>query len=332
MKRRLAAVVLALLLAAALTTPAYALVDKSLSYYVADEAGVLSEEIEKKIVASNAALEKACDGAQIVVVTSEYLDGMKSSEYAMALFNNWGVGDKVANNGMLLLLATGENKAWLSVGAGISGSFNGKMVDDYFSRYFWKEFDKGNYETATSDMLEALFSWYGDYYNVSGGTAGNFGAGNFGSAINGAQNVPGSAATGFSGVVFFLAVILIFVFVIIISIIRHATRRPRRIHYGMPPRDDQTAGPSGPFGPGSAGDPGNAAWLGAQLGMYHYLNNTGGHHHDDLPGGDSGNGGAGDGFGGFGGSDPGDSFGFGSDFGGMGDGGGGFSGDGGGRD
>jgi uncharacterized protein len=166
MKKLLFTALIVLALALSVMSPALAVVEQSDAYYVADYAGVLSDGIEQKIISSNADLEQKCNGAQIVVVTVQYLDGMYADEYATTLFNNWGVGDENANNGMLLLLATGENKAWLSVGAGISGSFSDNKVDDYFNRYFWDEFDKGNYETATSDMLEALFSWYADFYNV----------------------------------------------------------------------------------------------------------------------------------------------------------------------
>lgn len=165
-KNRVRALALIFALALICALPAGAVVSQSEDYYVADYAGVLSPELERKIIESNIDLEQRCDGAQIVVVTVEYLDGMYADEYAMKLFNDWGVGDAKANNGMLLLLATKENKAWLTVGAGITGSFTDRMVEEYFDRYFWADFDAGDYEMATANMLEALFSWYADYYNV----------------------------------------------------------------------------------------------------------------------------------------------------------------------
>ena len=92
---------------------------------------------------------------------------MYADEYAMQLFNDWGVGNSTANNGMLLLMATQEDKAWLTVGQGISDTMTESVINSYFKKYFWDDFDKGDYETATSKMMQALFSWYAGYYGVN---------------------------------------------------------------------------------------------------------------------------------------------------------------------
>jgi uncharacterized protein len=166
MKKRLASfIVVAVMLAGMFT--AWAVVDKSDEFYVADYANVLSSDLEQEIISLNGDLEYYCQGAQIVVVTVEYLDGMYSDEYALQLFNNWGVGSADENNGMLLLLATQENKAWLTVGDGIYDEFDSDTIDSYFNEYFWDDFDDGNYESAVSEMFNALFNWYGEYYDVA---------------------------------------------------------------------------------------------------------------------------------------------------------------------
>ena len=121
----------------------------------------------------NAALEKST-GGQIVVVTVEYLDGLKSSEYAVQLMNDWRVGDAKKNNGMLLLLATQENKAWLTQGAGIKEVFTDNKINSLFDKYFWKDFDKGNYDKAVNAMFKQLVGWYESNYkvNIQGGNSG----------------------------------------------------------------------------------------------------------------------------------------------------------------
>ena len=112
-KTVLALFLIILLLVSAAGPVALALVEQSDDYFVTDAAGVLSAVTKEDIINANLDLEERCKGAQIFIVTVEYLDGMYSDEYAMQLFNNWSVGDRIENNGMLLLLATGENKAWL---------------------------------------------------------------------------------------------------------------------------------------------------------------------------------------------------------------------------
>jgi uncharacterized protein len=333
-KKRLLSVLLVLILAVAVAVPALAVVEQSPEYYVADYAGVLSDSIEDRIIDSNVDLEQKCEGAQVVVVTVKYLDGMGSDEYAMTLFNNWGVGDKDANNGMLLLLATEENKAWLTVGEGISGSFTGNMVDDYFDRYFWDEFDRGNFETATADMLEALFTWYADYYNVNQDSGGNYyNDGNYGNNYDDGYYYYDDYSYGysvFSGFVW----ILIVVFIILIFVLSIASDRrrhnmyysqlgtpvpryhfwymwggPHRTWYYGPGGPGWRNGPRGPRGPGGGG--GSRPGGGPRGGGF------GGFGGGSRPGG--GGRGGGGGFGGFGGG------------GGMGRGGGGFGGGGGGR-
>ncbi len=172
MKKRFVSIAFAAVLALLLCLPAGAVVDKSDEYYVADYADVLSGELEKTIIDCNGDLEYYCSGAQIVVVTVRYLDGMYSDEYAGTLFNSWGVGSAEENNGMLLLLATAENKAWLTVGDGIDESFTDRMADQYLEEYFWDDFDAGEYDSAVSSLFGALLDWYEDYYGLNSSGAG----------------------------------------------------------------------------------------------------------------------------------------------------------------
>lgn len=143
------------------------MVSQSESFYAADYANVLSNATEEMIINYNGALETQCQGAQIVVVTVDYLDGMYSDEYAYQLFNDWGVGSSEYNNGMLLLLATQENKAWLAYGMGLNSLIDGDDVDKLLEDYFWKDFDRGNYDKAVTQLFEALLEWYDDKYDSS---------------------------------------------------------------------------------------------------------------------------------------------------------------------
>ena len=168
--RKLLSLALALALCLCLTPSAFALISPSDRFYAADYANVLTEATEETIVSANGALEQQCQGAQIVVVTVDYLDGMDCDDYAYKLFNDWGVGASNYNNGMLLLLAVQENKAWLAYGLGLSSYFDGDQADELLERYFWPDFDKGNYDSAVSKLFQALLSVYDQIYGsgVSG--------------------------------------------------------------------------------------------------------------------------------------------------------------------
>lgn len=205
MKRFFCAVTAAVLLLM-LCSPALAVVSQSDEYYVADYAGVLSESTEQTIIQSNYALESDCRGAQLVVVTVEYLDGLYSDEYANQLFNDWGVGDADENNGMLLLLATRENKAWLTQGSGLATSLKEADINRLFDKYFWRDFDDGEYDKAVNALFAQLVKWYEDYYDTSVGT---------GSAQTIAPE-PGYASgeSGGGGISFMVILLLIIVVVI----------------------------------------------------------------------------------------------------------------------
>lgn len=311
MKKRLFLILLVLLLVSDLAVPAFAVVEKSEKFYVADYANVISESIEDELVKVNGDLEYYCDGAQLVVVTVDYLDGMYSDEYAMRLFNTWGVGGK-SSNGMLLLLAPQENKAWLTIGAGINGSFSDSMASQYLDSYFWKDFDNGDYEIAVVKLCNALLRWYSDYYGLdidaSDGSGGESNA-EMPAVDDGARRMRGTSRTG----------LIILVVIIIYIVISSDRRRYRAYHsymgipmpayhwwfiFGSRPyrhwRDPHWNSGGGPHGPG----PGNGSSGG-----------FGGNNHHSSGGGNH--------FGGFGGSSGGGHFG---GFGGGGHVGGGFGG------
>lgn len=166
MMKKTLSFILALCLCLSLGASAFAVVDQSESFYVADYSNVLSNDTEQMIINYNGSLEQQCQGAQIVVVTVDYLDGMYSDEYAYQLFNDWGVGSADYNNGMLLLLAIQENKAWLAYGLGLSSLIDSDQVDSLLDKYFWKDFDRGNYDEAVTSLFNALLAWYDEQYDA----------------------------------------------------------------------------------------------------------------------------------------------------------------------
>lgn len=296
----------ALILCAVLISPAYAVVSQSDSFYVADYANVLSNTTEEMIINYNGALEQQCQGAQIVVVTVDYLDGMYCDEYAYKLFNDWGVGSADYSNGMLLLLAVQENKCWLAYGLGLNSQLGSDEVDELLEDYFYDNFDTGKYDDAVTELFMELLDWYDERYDSSTATAGD-------PVSNAPQNQyynyndnyyyygPRVSLSDIIDILFVVAFIIIFI---------SGSRRGR----------------GGRGGRGGGG----GSWLPWML----YFNSRSRNHrpfndHDDWP---PRGGGFGGGSGGFGGGFGGGSGGFGGGFGGgSGHGGGGFSGGGGGR-
>lgn len=171
MTKRLVSGLFALLLLAALCASAFAVAQPDERFYVKDDAGVLSPELEQRICDYNGALEQQCQGAQFVVLTVNYLDGMYSDEYASQVFAEWGIGSAQYNNGVLLLLAVQEKKFWLMAGYGIQNAFD-PYVDDFLDRSFEKDFDNGRYDEAVGSVLEDVLAWFDSEYGSAAAQSG----------------------------------------------------------------------------------------------------------------------------------------------------------------
>ncbi len=152
------------LFAAALAPAALAVVpDRPESQYVLDSAGVLSKSTEQKIVKENRKLFEDC-GAEVVVVAVDFFGGKDREDYANQLFNAWGIGSRERNNGLLLVLAIGEDDYYAQAGDGIASYFDGAKLDDMLYEYLEDDFAQGDYDEGVLAFFEAAVDELEDYY------------------------------------------------------------------------------------------------------------------------------------------------------------------------
>ena len=136
-------------------------------FYVADEADVISSDTEKYIIEKNAELEQLC-GGQIVVATVDFLDGMDIEDYAYKLFKDWKIGDEDRDNGILLLLAIGEENYWCMQGKGLEGTLTSGDIDHILWNYLEDDFAAGDYDSGVRSVFDALYGSVADIYGSSG--------------------------------------------------------------------------------------------------------------------------------------------------------------------
>lgn len=119
-------------------------VEPTEQFYVADYADVIDEATERIIFEKSA---KLCDetGAQVVVVTVDFIGESTIEEYARALFNKWGIGDKDKNNGVLLLMVIGEENYWCVQGRGLEDSLPTSSIKDMLDLCLEPDFAKHDY-------------------------------------------------------------------------------------------------------------------------------------------------------------------------------------------
>ncbi len=208
--------VLCLLLALCLLVcPALAVVDRPANGYVGDYAQVLDNDLEQEIIQKDKALFQST-GAEIVIISTEFLDGLDAESYAKTCFDAWGIGDGDRNNGLLLLFATddltdaGLKKCWVMEGRGLEGALSSATLNGWMEDYFYDDFDAGDYDAAVSDFFNAAYNWLTSYYAGTGQTVPEGGRPAGESTAAGAASLAGSLLA-------FTAVLIIIVAIVFIG-------------------------------------------------------------------------------------------------------------------
>ncbi|MES3030824.1 MAG: TPM domain-containing protein [Patescibacteria group bacterium] len=88
--------------------------------FVNDFAGVLSAETEAELSTALTAFTQETS-MEVAVVTVPTLGDETVETYAVKLFEEWGIGDKDKDTGLLLLVAPTERKVRIEVGYGLEG-------------------------------------------------------------------------------------------------------------------------------------------------------------------------------------------------------------------
>ena len=156
--------IFALIFSIALAPGALAAVpDRPENQYVLDSAGVLSSSTERRIISENQELFEDC-GAEIVIVAVDFLGGESIEDYAYRLFNSWGIGSTERNNGLLLVLAIGEENYYAQAGYGIDDYFSETRLDDILTEYLEPDFAKEDYEDGVEKTFDVMLSEMSSYY------------------------------------------------------------------------------------------------------------------------------------------------------------------------
>jgi uncharacterized protein len=87
---------------------------------VVDTAGALTAS-EREALDSKLDQVRLQTGLAVVVFYPGSLDGENVEDVAYQAFNQWGVGQKGKDNGVLLVLAKNERKVRIETGKGVGG-------------------------------------------------------------------------------------------------------------------------------------------------------------------------------------------------------------------
>lgn len=133
--------------------------------YVQDNAGVFSASVSGYLQSLGRQLDQKTT-AQLVVVTVPSLKGAPLEDYSLQILRQWGIGNKEKNNGVLMLISTGDRKSRIEVGYGLEGALTDGVTGQIQDQYMIPYFRKGNYEEGIALGYEALARRIAKEYNV----------------------------------------------------------------------------------------------------------------------------------------------------------------------
>lgn len=124
---------------------------------VNDFAKVFSENdgqlLEQKLLAYNDSTS-----TQIVIVTVTSLDGYPVDDYSFQLGNKWGIGQKGKNNGILILIAKDDRKAFIATGYGMEGALNDGKLGTILRREMIPYFKSGDYYGGVNNGIDKMIA------------------------------------------------------------------------------------------------------------------------------------------------------------------------------
>lgn len=144
---------------------------------VNDFAKILSEEeadnIEAKLLSFNDSTS-----TQISVVSVKDIYGYPISDYAQRLAEEWGVGQKGKDNGIMMLIKPGTSESrgeiFIATGYGLEGALPDAVVNRIIRDHILPEFKAGSYykgiEAGTDKIIEAV---KGEFHSTKGKSDGN---------------------------------------------------------------------------------------------------------------------------------------------------------------
>ncbi len=100
------------------------------------------------------------NGAQVVVLTVNSLDGMEIEDYSLKVLRNWGIGDKEKNNGVLILIKPKTKKSKgrvrIETGYGSEGALPDVLCKQLQTDSMIPSFKENDYGTAVRKAVCAI--------------------------------------------------------------------------------------------------------------------------------------------------------------------------------
>jgi len=136
------------------------------SGYVVDQSGIIDSATQTQL--ENWILElKQKTGAEVAVVTVDTTGPLSIEEYAVNLFQRFGIGQKGKDNGVLLLIAYKDRHMRIEVGYGLEGAITDAYSSRIINTIITPEFKDGNFSEGIQKGTAAIVTLIAKEYNVT---------------------------------------------------------------------------------------------------------------------------------------------------------------------
>lgn len=135
------------------------------STIVTDYTNTLSTQerqfLEQKLVAFNDSTS-----SQVAIVIMGSVGNYDISEYAVQLYNKWGIGQQEKNNGVLILVAKEDRNVFITTGYGMEGVLPDALCKRIVNNDILPNFKAGNYYEGIDAAVNSIVSIVKGEYTV----------------------------------------------------------------------------------------------------------------------------------------------------------------------
>lgn len=123
--------------------------------FVSDFGEMIQEEVENQLETELADFERT-RGHEIAVVTLPSLKGDTIENFAVKLFQDWGIGEKNTDNGVLLLVAREERTMRIEVGYGLEPVLTDVLSAQIIRNILRPAFQEGEFDKGITQAVAAV--------------------------------------------------------------------------------------------------------------------------------------------------------------------------------
>ncbi|MCD6117944.1 YgcG family protein [bacterium] len=124
---------------------------------VTDNAQILSQETCRLLTESLKDHENRT-GNQIAVLTVPSLNGENIEDYAVKVFDEWKLGQKGKDNGLLIIIAPNDRRMRIEVGYGLEGTLTDGTAGQIIHTIMTPKFRNGDYNGGVTAGVKAVMA------------------------------------------------------------------------------------------------------------------------------------------------------------------------------